>query len=126
MRIPLAEKLANLRRPSVEPTPRKGFTKAQRQAVYDLQRGQCAECEGRLDDGFEIDHVISIAMGGSHEPGNWLAKCPDCHLRKTKADVKAIAKSKRLAKSETELRQSKIRSRGFTGWRAFDGTVRKT
>ena len=49
MRIPLAEKLANLRRPSVEPTPRKGFTKAQRQAVYDLQRGQCAECEGRLD-----------------------------------------------------------------------------
>lgn len=115
-RTPIAEKLAELRaacdRIIVEKTPRKGFTKAQRKAVWEAQGGRCGGCEADLQPGFHIDHVRPLADGGAHDPGNWLALCPPCHQRKTSGEATQRAKTERIRKREAEgQKPSRIRSR---------------
>lgn len=115
-RTPIAEKLAELRaacdRIMVEKTPRKGFTKAQRKAVWEAQEGRCGGCEADLLPGFHIDHVRPLADGGAHEPGNWLGMCPPCHQRKTSGEATKRAKTERIRKREREgQKPSRLKSR---------------
>ena len=44
--------------------------------------------------------------------------CRACHNAKTKRDIKAISKSKRIIKKRTQPRKPK-----FKGWRKFNGDV---
>lgn len=130
MRAPIASKLAELRKAieRIEKTPRKGFTPKQRREVYEAAEGRCSACENALTSGFQIDHVIALALGGAHEPGNWVAICVDCHKRKSAGDVKRIAKVNRITKRETEGQPvSQIRSRGFdkTRRKRMNGTVER-
>lgn len=116
MRAPVAEKLAELRkeigRIMVEKTPRKGFTRKQREAVLEAQQGRCGGCEADLEPGFHIDHVKALADGGAHEPANWLGLCPPCHKRKTAREVTARAKTERIRTREQEgPKPSRIHSR---------------
>lgn len=114
MRAPVAEKLAELRRAIVEIEARKSFTPAQRKAVYEAQHGRCAGCEEPLGKRFEIDHVISLGIGGKHELGNWLGKCKACHAAKTAIDRKVQAKANRIIRRETEgPKPSRLKSRPF-------------
>lgn len=107
-------------------TPRRGFTAAQRRAVAEDWSGACSACETALSGAWHIDHVIPLALGGRHEPGNWVPICVDCHKAKTRGDVKAIAKVARIIRRETEgPKPSRLRSRGFTHSRRFDGTIRR-
>lgn len=82
--------------------PRKRFTKNQRRAILDDQRGACACCGVSLDieagDRVEIDHDIPLALGGTNARGNLRALCHDCHLGKSRQDITAIAKAKRVEK----------------------------
>jgi len=128
MRQPIASKLAELRAQVVEIQARKSFTPAQRKAVYEAQEGLCAACEEPLAGKFEIDHVISLGIGGKHEPGNWLGKCRACHVAKTAIDRKVQAKAARIVRRETEGQSaSRLQSRGFdkSRTRGFDGKVRE-
>lgn len=43
----------------------------------------------------EFDHVVPLGLGGGNDPNNWAALCPYCHKRKTRADLRRIAKAKR-------------------------------
>ena len=107
-------------------TPRKGFTPAQRRQVAEAFDGACSACETALSGAWHIDHVIPLALGGRHDPGNWVPVCIDCHKAKTRGDVKAIAKAERIIRRETEgPKPSRLRSRGFTHSRRFDGTIRR-
>ncbi|MCA3504765.1 MAG: HNH endonuclease [Rhodobacter sp.] len=109
-----------------EKTPRKAFTKHQRLMVQDAFSGRCSGCEGRLTGSWHIDHVIPLALGGRHEPGNWVPICVDCHKAKTRGDVKAIAKTERIIRREVDgPKPSRLKSRGFTQSRRFDGSIRK-
>ncbi|MCA6256950.1 MAG: HNH endonuclease [Phenylobacterium sp.] len=111
-----------------EKTPRRGFTARQRQAVAEAFDGQCSACESGLTGTWHIDHVIPLALGGRHDPGNWVPVCVDCHKAKTRGDVKAIAKTARIIRRETEgPKPSRLKSRGFNrGMRKkMDGTVEK-
>lgn len=128
MRQPIASKLAELRAQVVEIQARKCFTPAQRKAVYEAQEGLCAACEEPLAGKFEIDHVISLGIGGKHEPGNWLGKCRACHVAKTAIDRKMQAKASRIVRRETEGQAvSRLQSRGFDkGLRKrMNGTVER-
>ena len=107
-------------------TPRKGFTPAQRRQVAEAFDGACSACETALSGSWHIGHVIPLALGGRHDPGNWVPVCVDCHKVKTRGDVRAIAKAERIIKRETEgPKPSRLRSRGFTQSRRFDGTIRR-
>jgi len=46
--------------------------------------GHCEACgvEAKL----EVDHIVNVAEGGTHDLTNLQALCPDCHKAKTKAE----------------------------------------
>jgi len=98
-------------------------TRARR--ILARQGGHCAAC-GKLMGEFHIDHIIPIALGGADDDGNVEAICATpCHAIKTKADVKAIAKAKRLERGPQPSKRP-MKSQGFdkTRSRGFDGKVR--
>jgi 5-methylcytosine-specific restriction endonuclease McrA len=47
------------------------------------QRGLCAFCARSLADGYHLDHIIPLALGGAHEPLNVQLLCPTCNVRKS-------------------------------------------
>lgn len=122
----LKEKIGRI---MVEKTPRRSFTPKQRQAVWDDWRGLCACCGEPLgDEPWDIDHTIPIALGGLHELSNWQPLIRSHHRAKTKADVKAIAKVRRIRKTDAgENKSRNIVSRGFDKRfrKRLDGTVEK-
>lgn len=114
MRAPIAEKLVELRKAiaRIEATPRKGFTKKQRQAVWEKYEGHCAGCDDELQPGWHIDHIEELADGGAHEFANWRALCPPCHRDKTARKITARAKPNRIRKREEEgAKPAQIHSR---------------
>lgn len=48
------------------------------EALKDKQNGRCAHpgCRARLANGFHVDHVVPIALGGSNWPTNLQLLCP--------------------------------------------------
>lgn len=115
----------------VVPLARRSFTDAQRCAVLRAYNAKCAGCAADLRHvRWDIDHRIALELGGRHEIANWQPLCVDpCHRLKTKKDVKAIAKSRRIRKREAgeTITRNPIRSRGFdkSRSRGFDGRVRE-
>lgn len=75
----------------------------------------CYDCGG--PGPFEADHGCPVGLGGGNEPENLFKRCIRCHSVKTKRDVRAIAKAKRIArKLAGTWRKPKgrpIQSRGF-------------
>ena len=51
--------------------------------LFELQRGRCANCACSIAAGYHVDHVMPIAKGGKHEPGNVQLLCGPCNLRKS-------------------------------------------
>lgn len=116
-----------LARDLLDGTKRRGFTAKQRQQVFSANDGLCCGCDEALTGKWHIDHILPIALNGEHAPANWQALCESCHVAKTRADVGRIAKAKRQRALIEEPQPSKrpIKSRGFQGWRKFNGEVRK-
>lgn len=96
-------------------------------AMLQRQGGVCAAPECMSEGPFEGDHST---------PHVWDDKKPDqllcvpCHALKTKRDIKAIAKVKRLngtTSSQYSRREkaggSRIKGGGFKGWRKLNGEV---
>ena len=65
---------------------------------------------------FEIDHVIPDGLTGEPAFENSKLLCLECHGEKTKKDVKAISKAKRVEAKHLGVKKptQKIQSRGFT------------
>lgn len=84
------------------------------------RKGECAGCGMKCDRGWELDHVVALALGGDDEPSNWQVLCLPCHRAKSRgADVPAIARAKRRqAKHVLGIRKPS----SFKGWKRFDGT----
>lgn len=58
---------------------RRNRTKAMQRA-----RWRCElRLEGCIGSASECDHVVSVADGGGHDPGNLRAACAPCHARRT-------------------------------------------
>lgn len=116
-------------REAVELINRKSFTSKQRLEILLASDGRCKICGEKITGPFEVEHRVPVALGGTNDPSNLEAVHPQpCHSSKTKADVKAIAKAKRLEKkSSPETRKpATMKSRGFqkTLTKGFDGKVR--
>jgi 5-methylcytosine-specific restriction endonuclease McrA len=48
-----------------------------------------------MNEKWDLEHVIPIAMGGDDDEENLRPAHKSCHKAKTKDDVKAVAKAKR-------------------------------
>ena len=74
----------------------------------------CGEKLTTLED-TEFDHILPLELSGADEPHNIAPVHSACHRHKTKTDVKAIAKSKRIRRrlAGQERPKRKIPSRPF-------------
>jgi 5-methylcytosine-specific restriction enzyme A len=61
-----------------------GDWKSRRAKVIGRAGGNCEACgaEGKL----EVDHVVNVAEGGTHDLTNLQALCLACHTAKTRAE----------------------------------------
>ena len=47
------------------------------------QEWKCSNCKGLLDETYEVDHKLALFQGGTNEPENLVALCPNCHRHKS-------------------------------------------
>ena len=87
----------------------------------------CGICGTKLfwGDALEWDHVQAIVHEGEHSAWDIRPVHPACHKEKTKRDVAANAKVKRLRGETCQGPKKKIQSPGFdkTKTRKFNGQV---
>lgn len=46
------------------------------------QRGKCAVCHADILANFHVDHILPLALGGTHDEKNLQLLCPSCNLKK--------------------------------------------
>lgn len=118
-----------MRRDPVEIHKRKSFSKKDRARLFQLYEGVCYLSGLRIGpkDEWDIEHVLAIALGGTNEDDNLRLALRDPHRDKTRSDVKAISKAKRIEKKADPLTRKppRMQSRGFQTnlTKRFDGTV---
>ena len=62
---------------------------------------RCERC-GEKEDPLEADHIVPLALGGKDAMENLQCLCSHCHMLKTRRDVSAIAKAKRIKRKHEE------------------------
>lgn len=111
----------------------RAFPISVRRAVAKRANGFCESCGVSIDNRpCHFDHVIAWQLGGKSTLDNCALLCavhPDsCHARKTRLDVAAIARAKRRERfhqtGRSRARKARpMQSRGFQGWRKFNGEI---
>lgn len=51
--------------------------------LYQIQGAQCACCRKSLEDGYQVDHIMPLALGGTNWPRNLQLLCADCNRSKS-------------------------------------------
>lgn len=51
--------------------------------LFRLQRGKCACCHVSIADGYHVDHIQPLALGGSNDKTNLQLLCPTCNTKKS-------------------------------------------
>lgn len=52
------------------------------QQLLVLQKHKCAVCRISIANGYHVDHVIPLSLGGTNDKGNLQILCPHCNLSK--------------------------------------------
>jgi 5-methylcytosine-specific restriction protein A len=97
---------------------RTSMSKARRLRIWEKEKGVCYLCRCKVlaGEAWEAEHVIPWTIGFDDSDDNLkVAHKEGCHATKTKADVKAIAKCKRIERKSDPLtrKPSRMQSRGF-------------
>lgn len=113
-------------------TVRTEFPISVKRAAYERSGGKCESC-GKYVDHPEYDHIIPCGFDGSNDLDNCQVLCTDCHKKKTREDVRAIAKSKRIRRKHYGIGRERkwrriIPGSKESGWKKkADGTwVKRT
>lgn len=56
-------------------------TTATRKRILARDRHQCVQCGST--ERLEVDHILNVARGGTHDLDNLQTLCADCHATKT-------------------------------------------
>lgn len=96
---------------------RRSFSQKKRAEIFARDGGKCGLCGFKILNGsYEIDHVAALVHEGSNDDDNLRPVHVRCHREKSRLDVAANAKVKRIAAGGKTRR-----GRGFRGWRRFNG-----
>lgn len=91
---------------------RKALSLSDKREVLRRQHGNCARCHRRLTlSDAQFDHKRAKGLGGSDSLRNIQALHANCHQRKTKQDVRKIARRK--PKNPFALKMPSLRDLGF-------------
>ena len=97
------------------------FSKSVRVDAFRRAKGRCENPKCGLYIKWkphEFDHRIPCAFTDDNSLENCVVLCLECHTKKTKLDIKAIAKSNRIRAREAGIR----RPRSILQGRKLDGT----
>jgi 5-methylcytosine-specific restriction protein A len=87
---------------------RKSLSATRKYAIFLDCGGVCHICGGKIAacEGWDIDHLIPLELGGQDDESNWRPAHRKCHRNKTaQADIPAIAKAKRRAMRHAGIRR---------------------
>ena len=90
--------------------PRRQLSTRARLDLFLAHKGRCASCTLPIPPGkgWDIDHIIPLALGGSDTTDNMQILCRPCHGAKTtKQDVPIIAKIERIRARHTGAHRTK-------------------
>jgi 5-methylcytosine-specific restriction protein A len=102
-------------------TARKRLPTKDRVRIFELAKGTCHLCNGRIQAGeaWEVSHAVPLEMGGHDDDANRFPAHKKCHRTQTSTiDIPMIAKAKRRQARHLGIKKP----RTITRWRKFDGT----
>lgn len=105
------------------------MTPARRKRLTEEGGSVCAYPGCEVKERLELDHIIALDLGGKDADSNLQLLCAEHHRKKSRLDMKLIAKGRRIRRREAgEKKPSRLVNRGFdkTLRRKFDGTVTGT
>lgn len=110
---------------------RRPISAKERLEIFDRAQGLCHLCEEKIDvvrDAWDIEHRVSLAMGGDETRGsdNLQPAHRDCHRIKSSSDSWALAKAKRREARHkgAAVSRSPLPGGRASKWRKkLDGTV---
>ncbi|HXF89549.1 MAG TPA: hypothetical protein VNK48_14430 [Xanthobacteraceae bacterium] len=101
---------------------RRRRTRIERLAIAEAHGWQCCICRLKIDplrEPWILEHVLALAAGGRDSDDNIAPAHQRCAIEKTKDDLRAIAKDRRVL-----LKRFGVKKRAtFRGWRRFSGEV---
>lgn len=74
--------LYNRARKAMRRGMRKKVTTQRIEDLMQLQKCKCVACRASLEDGYHVDHIMPIALGGDSSPENLQLLCPTCNCSK--------------------------------------------
>ena len=121
---------SSLVREVVEIEKRRYLSDSEKRRRWFECKGLCAVCRqrcGAIGPTVIWDHRVPLALGGTNDPANFEPNHASvCAAEKTRRDIAAIAKAKRLS-SPSKRQKRKIAGRSFSKelTRGFDGKVKE-
>ena len=110
------------------PDRRKPLSPMQRLKMFEAHGGVCVICKTKIiGKTWTDEHIRPLGLLGSNDMDNRGPAHTDCAIEKTKGDVSAIAKAKRVkAKHIGAGKRSTMPGSKGSGWRKrMDGTVER-
>jgi 5-methylcytosine-specific restriction protein A len=111
-------------------TARRSISTRDRARLFQLHKGVCHICEGKIDgtrEAWEVEHETPLSMGGEDDDENRLLAHVKCHKAKTRKDMGNLAKAKRNEARYTGARatpKAVIPGSKASMWKKrMDGTV---
>lgn len=78
-------------------TGRRALSTTRRVKVFEEAGGRCHICGQKIfGKGWEVEHVIPLALGGADNEDNMRPAHEDCHKGKTRTDNASWSKAKRV------------------------------
>lgn len=107
---------------------RRHWCTAARLRIFERFGGKCQLCRQAIGvKGFDLDHHIPLALGGEDIEENMRPLCRPCHKLKTRGDLGALARVRRLAAKHAGAKapsRTPLPGGRRSGWkRKLDGTV---
>ena len=108
---------------------RRHLSAKERLRLFTAAGGVCHLCGGKIDgtrEAWDIEHVITLAMGGADDDANMLPAHRACHAPKTVADFGRLAKAKRQQLRHLGIKRARsvIPGSRWSRWkRKLDGTT---
>jgi 5-methylcytosine-specific restriction protein A len=86
-------------------TARRPLSTTKRVKLFEAAGGICHICGGKIyGKGWDVEHVIPLALGGADDASNMRPAHKDCHGTKTKADNASWSKAKRMKARDIGIR----------------------
>ena len=90
-------------------------SRAQRDRLWERANRQCAHCDATLPrHGYDVDHIVALADGGTEDDTNLQILCLACHRLKNVIEAKKRAALRRRQKSFLTPTHSHIATHTYT------------